>query len=56
MEGDSGSWVVDTNSGDLYGHIVAGVLGSNTVYIVPAYKAIANIEWILGAKVQIVKF
>ena len=34
--GDSGSWVVDAESGDVYGMIVAGSTGLRQEYIIPA--------------------
>lgn len=33
--GDCGSWVVDAETGDLYGHIVAGSPSNGVAYIVP---------------------
>jgi hypothetical protein len=42
-QGDCGSFVVDPNSGNLYGHIVAGNIGSGFVYIMPACKTQLNI-------------
>ncbi|OCK87672.1 uncharacterized protein K441DRAFT_491654, partial [Cenococcum geophilum 1.58] len=35
-DGDCGSWVVDAQSGDVYGHIVAGNTESGFAYVVPA--------------------
>lgn len=34
--GDCGSWVVDNETGDLYGHIVAGSPESSVAFIIPA--------------------
>ncbi|KAH0543167.1 hypothetical protein FGG08_002512 [Glutinoglossum americanum] len=42
MAGDSGSWVIDSETGDIYGHIVAGE--SNLAYIMPAYQIFRDIE------------
>ncbi|KAF2804179.1 uncharacterized protein BDZ99DRAFT_348118, partial [Mytilinidion resinicola] len=36
--GDCGSWVMNADSGDLYGHIVAGSPESGVAYIIPAYQ------------------
>lgn len=38
-EGDCGSFVIDLHSANVYGHIVAGVIGTGFAYIVPAYGA-----------------
>ncbi len=34
--GDCGSWVVDTNTGEWFGHIIAQDTGAATAYLVPA--------------------
>ncbi|KAF8859609.1 hypothetical protein BDZ45DRAFT_353474 [Acephala macrosclerotiorum] len=49
-QGDSGSWVIDGTTGDLYGHIVAGVPEAGLAYILPAYKTFQEIEEVLGSK------
>ena len=49
-EGDSGSWVFDSVSGDLYGHIVAGVPEGSIVYIIPAYKVFEDVERAMGGR------
>jgi hypothetical protein len=36
--GDCGTFVVDSNTGNLYGFIVAGNIGTGFGYIMPAYK------------------
>jgi hypothetical protein len=36
-EGDCGSWVVDPESGDLFGYIVAGSPEPGVAYIISAY-------------------
>ncbi|XHG03929.1 hypothetical protein AWENTII_007214 [Aspergillus wentii] len=41
--GDSGSWVVDESSGELYGHIVAGDAGTDTAYIISAIDVFEDI-------------
>jgi tetratricopeptide (TPR) repeat protein len=38
VEGDCGSWVIDDESGDLYGHVIAGDHATRDTYILPAYK------------------
>ncbi|CZR58947.1 uncharacterized protein PAC_08839 [Phialocephala subalpina] len=48
IEGDSGSWVIDKFTGDLYGHIIAGVPESGVAYILPANKTFRDIEEVLG--------
>lgn len=50
MDGDSGSMVLDAESGDVYGHIVAGDPNSNMAFIVPAYRVIEDIEMRFGHK------
>lgn len=53
VEGDSGSWVLNALSGDLYGHVVAGIPGSYIVYIIPAYKVFEDIERVVGDTVEL---
>ena len=48
VKGDSGSWVIDAVTGDLYGHIVAGVPETGLAYIVPAVKTFEDIEKCMG--------
>ena len=36
LSGDSGSWVVDAETGDVYGMIVAGCTGLREEYVIPA--------------------
>jgi hypothetical protein len=38
MKGDCGSWIVDSNNGDVYGHIIAGSPETGTAYIIPGYQ------------------
>ncbi len=42
--GDSGSWVVDSDTGDLYGTLVAGMALLGTGYIVPATTIFSDIS------------
>jgi hypothetical protein len=51
--GDSGSWVVDAEFGNLYGHIVAGRPGTYTAYILPAYKIFEDVEKRSGCRVSL---
>ncbi|KAL8824110.1 MAG: hypothetical protein Q9191_005290 [Dirinaria sp. TL-2023a] len=44
VPGDCGAWVVNADTGDIYGHIVAGDPVSGMAYIIPAYKVFADIE------------
>ncbi|KUJ20175.1 uncharacterized protein LY89DRAFT_473235 [Mollisia scopiformis] len=48
VEGDSGSWVCDSVTGDLYGHIVAGIPEIGLAYILPAHKIFQEIEEVVG--------
>lgn len=48
MEGDCGSWVVDRENGQLYGHIVAGHPGTGVGYIVPASQIFESVFQLLG--------
>jgi hypothetical protein len=48
--GDSGSLVVDANTGRIFGHIVAGGLSSGVAYIMPAFKVIEHIMLSLGPR------
>ena len=47
--GDSGSWVIDAVSGDVYGMIVAGSTGLREEYIVPAVDVGQDIQRVLRA-------
>lgn len=49
--GDSGSWVVDAISGDVYGMIVAGSTGLREEYIIPAVDIGQDIRRVLRADV-----
>ncbi|KAF4628633.1 hypothetical protein G7Y89_g9517 [Cudoniella acicularis] len=46
--GDSGSWVIDDVSGDLYGHIAVGLTDGCAAYIIPAYKIFEDIQRVMG--------
>lgn len=47
-QGDCGSWIVDNESGNLYGHIVAGCPDLCVAYIIPAFQAFDDIQQRLG--------
>ena len=51
--GDCGSWVVDSETCDLYGHVVAGQRNGSTVYVAPAVKIVKEIEQATGCSVSI---
>lgn len=51
--GDSGAWVVDEDTGDLYGHIVAGRPGGYHAYIIPAQKTFTDLEARLHCEVSL---
>ncbi|KAK0718529.1 hypothetical protein B0T26DRAFT_741462 [Lasiosphaeria miniovina] len=46
--GDCGSWVVDAESGSLYGHVVAGSPDSGNAVVVPFHPVFQEIEWRSG--------
>lgn len=50
MLGDCGSWVVNAQNGDIFGHIVAGDITSGLAYIIPAYKVFDDIELRFGSR------
>ncbi len=50
MLGDCGSWVVNAQNGDIFGHIVAGDVTSGLAYIIPAYKVFDDIELRFGSR------
>lgn len=43
-QGDSGSWIIEKNSGKLCGHIVAGDISTGLAYIIPARVVFEQIE------------
>ena len=49
--GDSGSWVVDATSGDVYGVIIAGSTGLREEYLVPAVDIGQDIRRVMRADV-----
>ncbi|KAN0089172.1 hypothetical protein V8E51_019432 [Hyaloscypha variabilis] len=51
--GDSGSWIVETESGKLSGHIVAGDLSTGLGYVSPAKAAFQEIERQLHCRVEL---
>lgn len=42
--GDCGSWIIDAESGDLYGHIVAGSPDSGATIVIPFARVFEDIE------------
>jgi peptide-N4-(N-acetyl-beta-glucosaminyl)asparagine amidase len=42
--GDCGSWIIDAESGDLYGHIVAGSPDSGAAIVIPFSRVFDDIE------------
>ena len=50
VDGDSGSWVLDAMTGNVYGHIVSGDPSSNTAFIIPAYRVFKDVEKRFGHK------
>jgi hypothetical protein len=51
--GDSGSWVINAQTGELLGHIVAGSPDTGVVYIVPAYQVFNDVSQRLGGGVEL---
>ncbi|KAI3320664.1 hypothetical protein HD806DRAFT_524673 [Xylariaceae sp. AK1471] len=47
-KGDCGAWVINTETGDLYGHIVAGSLSSGTALIKPFHDVFEHIRYRTG--------
>lgn len=44
VDGDCGSWVMDSEDSILYGQVVAGYPGTKTAYIIPMVHIIEDIE------------
>ncbi|KAH6854992.1 hypothetical protein B0I37DRAFT_301017 [Chaetomium sp. MPI-CAGE-AT-0009] len=51
--GDCGSWVVDAQTGDLYGHIVAGSPGDGRAIVIPFDSIFEDIERRTGERPQL---
>jgi hypothetical protein len=51
--GDSGSWVVETGSGNLYGHIIAGDLSTGLGYVLPTQAVFQQIEHQLDCRIEL---
>jgi hypothetical protein len=51
--GDSGCWVIDPESGDLYGHLVAASSESQVGFIIPAKRIFADIRLQLGGTLEL---
>jgi hypothetical protein len=44
VTGDCGAWVLNSETGDLHGHVVAGHPDGRVVYIIPAYKIFNEVK------------
>lgn len=53
--GDSGTWIIDSDTGGLYGHVVAGQPGLRIAYMVSAIDIKIDIECQLGAAAELPK-
>ncbi|RDL35112.1 uncharacterized protein BP5553_07043 [Venustampulla echinocandica] len=53
VNGDCGSWVVNAQSGDLLGHIVAGSPESGVGYIAPAYQILEDAKTRFGLDLEL---
>lgn len=51
--GDSGSWIVEKDSGKLCGHIVAGDVSTGLAYVIPAKPVFEQIERQLGCRIEL---
>jgi hypothetical protein len=51
--GDSGSWIVEKDSGRLCGHIVAGDVSTGLAYIIPAKPVLEQIKRQLGCRIEL---
>ncbi|KUJ16705.1 uncharacterized protein LY89DRAFT_733712 [Mollisia scopiformis] len=51
--GVTGCWVIDPESGDLYGHIIASCPEARTAYVVPAYRIFNDIREQLGGTLEL---
>jgi hypothetical protein len=48
-QGDSGSLVLGSTDGNLYGHIVAGIPEAGIAYIIPAFRTFEDIQQQIGS-------
>ena len=55
-DGDCGSWVFDHETGDFYGHIVAGSPGAGSAYIIPANQVLEELQQRLGGEMTLFAF
>jgi hypothetical protein len=53
MEGDCGSWVIDEQNHELFGHIIAGSPTSGFAYIVPTYQLIEDAKSTYGMNLEL---
>ena len=49
-KGDCGAWVIDAKTGLIYGHLIAGSLGSGSAYVVPLWQIFDDIQQLLGGQ------
>ncbi|KAH6703323.1 hypothetical protein BKA61DRAFT_196024 [Leptodontidium sp. MPI-SDFR-AT-0119] len=52
-DGDCGSWVCDTRTGAVYGHIVSGYPGTGSAYLIPSEEIFQDMQRTLGKSVQL---
>jgi hypothetical protein len=52
-EGDCGSWILDAETGGLYGHIIAGCEQTGTAYIMPAHNVFEDAKKRLGSEIML---
>jgi hypothetical protein len=50
---DAGSWVIDPETGDLYGHIIAIFAEARIAYLVPVYRIFNDIKEQLGGTMEL---
>lgn len=55
VDGDCGSWVLDAETGHVYGHVVSGYPTGGSAYIIPAYQIVQDIQKQLGQPVAFTK-
>jgi hypothetical protein len=53
MKGDCGSWVIDEQNHELFGHLVAGSPTSGFAYIVPTYQLVEDAKSIYGVDLEL---
>jgi hypothetical protein len=53
MEGDCGSWVIDEQNHELFGHIISGSPTSGVAYVVPTYQLIEDAKSTYGVDLEL---